>query len=623
MTTESEQYRRLKNKICSNLHVKVLSINNWDRTVEIPSEIALLQELEEIHIYRNSQIKKFPQELADLPILRMISHKYSFQKQIPEIFCKIPKLDTLILSQNNYGKSARWSVLSKAMALETLDLSYSLKNFQSLPEEICNIVHLRELNISGNKLQHLPACMNQLKYLEVLHCEGNNFLYFPAILTRMPSLKKLIISALALRDLPEEVLDLQHLNEVVFTAKNSKKTPDIFNFERLLKNIQKYNYTKEQQLFFLRIIKGEKKIKKLNNEQILSLINCGIPKYTNSALSEIESRIQHNEFGKLNWPVAGDKVVIRGKISGKVSELKKRLWQNDISTGFKINKKTTHILLGSNHNLAYSEIMEYQSNLLTEQLTVNFLNKMEKPYLLSSPEKDNIENIRQLIHSENTENILLGLEILKSGGFPMELMTELFLIYKFNRNQKIKRIIYQILGQYAPLKFVSILKSRKPISSFVSETTCRRNLEFYCAAGNLDRRYIAFYLLKKRNRGHLFALFNLETKDKQIYFSKALKDGFLSLSGLQLTELPDDLSAIPGLKHLDISFNKFSSIPEVLFELKELKSLFIRGLYEIHKNPQDLWSIRTLESIYVGYNHRWACKLLDDPVIKGIKVISR
>ena len=337
MTTESEQYRRLKNKICSNLHVKVLSINNWDRTVEIPSEIALLQELEEIHIYRNSQIKKFPQELADLPILRMISHKYSFQKQIPEIFCKIPKLDTLILSQNNYGKSARWSVLSKAMALETLDLSYSLKNFQSLPEEICNIVHLRELNISGNKLQHLPACMNQLKYLEVLHCEGNNFLYFPAILTRMPSLKKLIISALALRDLPEEVLDLQHLNEVVFTAKNSKKTPDIFNFERLLKNIQKYNYTKEQQLFFLRIIKGEKKIKKLNNEQILSLINCGIPKYTNSALSEIESRIQHNEFGKLNWPVAGDKVVIRGKISGKVSELKKRLWQNDISTGFKIN----------------------------------------------------------------------------------------------------------------------------------------------------------------------------------------------------------------------------------------------------------------------------------------------
>lgn len=624
MSIEIEQYLRLKNKIYSDLNTKTFSINYWEKLKEIPQEIRLLQELEQLYIYRNKSIKTYPQELAELPKLRYISLRFNNLKQLPIVLAKLKKLETLILANNRFLASTKWEYLTKMKALKVLDLSYALQNLSTLPKVIGEISSLKELNISGNKLKYLPVELKKLSSLEKLYCEINDFEEFPKIITQLPKLKELQIPAKALQDLPEDVLDLQYIKNIKFTAKSQKNTPYIFPFERLLKSIKTHQFNRELQVFFLNIIRGSISPQELSNQQLITLLNCAIPEYINQALTEIDQRIKNNQFGTYRLPTANDRVIIKGKIKGKVSDLKKRLLQNSIQTGVKITPSTTHVLLGSMPGDIYETLLEKEVVIMTEQSLVAYLNQLEQPYLLSPTEDTSLENIRQFLHSDQPENILLALEMIKGGGFPLELLTELFLIYKFSRIQKVKRVIYQIVGQYAPLNFVTALKSRKPIGPSLSEMTRCNNLEYYCEIGDLNKKYIAFYLLSKGKYGHLFALFNLNTEDKQEYFTQALQDGHLSLSGLNLTVLPDDLGKIPGLVHLDISYNKFTTVPPQLFHCKELQSLHIRGLYDIHRHPNDLWKIPSLNTIYVGYNNKWiGYTNSNSVVIEGKKIIGR
>jgi len=53
----------------------------------------------------------------------------------------------------------------------------------------------------------------------------------------------------------------------------------------------------------------------------------------------------------------------------------------------------------------------------------------------------------------------------------------------------------------------------------------------------------------------------------------------LSLSNMELTDLPDSLGQLSHLKVLFISFNKFERFPEVITQLPQLRSLDISRSY--------------------------------------------
>ena len=57
MTSYKGEHNRLKEKILSNLDLKILKINFWEGKTELVPEIALLEDLEEIHIAKNNRIK--------------------------------------------------------------------------------------------------------------------------------------------------------------------------------------------------------------------------------------------------------------------------------------------------------------------------------------------------------------------------------------------------------------------------------------------------------------------------------------------------------------------------------------------------------------------------------------
>ena len=110
-------------------------------------------------------IKEYPQELADLPELRIISLQYNDLKQIPLILGAVAKLDTLILSYNCFNSTTKWDILPKMKSLEHLELDYSLQNLSEIPSEITEIKTLKSLNLAGNKLPYLRKFENQLTNL--------------------------------------------------------------------------------------------------------------------------------------------------------------------------------------------------------------------------------------------------------------------------------------------------------------------------------------------------------------------------------------------------------------------------------------------------------------------------
>ena len=607
MTSYKGELNRLKEKILSNLDLKILKINFWEGKTELVPEIALLEDLEEIHIAKNNRIKDYPTETADLTKLRTIRHYQCNLKKIPKVWGQIESLESLVLSHNSFNKSTNWSVLSTAKKLRKLDLSYAIQSFRCFPESLCGIASLESLNITGNQISQLPASFAQLKKLRCLNAAGNIFEAFPLILCQLPQLQQLILPVHTLQYFNNQALGILQINDLRFTGQ--VKSPLVHDLKSLILSLRKGTFSEQEASLFLQIIHQKVDINSLHNADLVTVLNCGVLSCVNLALLTIEKRINQGIFGENKLPSAGDKIVFVGRTTGKSSDLKRLFWDNDIRTGVKINTSTQFILLSKNPGLSYQKMLQNKWNILTEQMAIRYLNHQKKPFLLQEIEagkKDNLNKISSLLLSMQEDNIYLGLELLKTGGLPKEITTSLFLAYKVCSTQKIKRAIFDFLSQIAPLEFTTALKHRKKIGANVSEKTLRNNLEYYSALCNLNAFLMAQFLMEKYQKGILYALFNLKKSAQITYFSSRIKEGKLDLSSLDLKDLPLNFSAIEGLLHLDLSGNKLSLIPEVLSECNELISLDLRGNKNLHLHEKGLLACSNLTTIYLDISQKEA-----------------
>jgi len=89
---------------------------------------------------------------------------------------------------------------------------------------------------------------------------------------------------------------------------------------------------------------------------------------------------------------------------------------------------------------------------------------------------------------------------------------------------------------------------------------------------------------------------NLKSIPEEIFELRNLKS--LSLEFNQLTEIPDEISNLKSLKHLYLDYNSLETLPESIGKLLSLKGLSI-----IHNNishlPESLKDLKALKYIYV------------------------
>src|SRR5947209_8497464 len=93
-----------------------------------------------------------------------------------------------------------------ALDLADLGLTY-------LPEAVCELQHIQELYLSGNRLTKLPVCLSRLK-LRILDLNGNQFTHVPYAISQLEKLEMLGLANNLIDELPEWIWRLQALTDV-------------------------------------------------------------------------------------------------------------------------------------------------------------------------------------------------------------------------------------------------------------------------------------------------------------------------------------------------------------------------------------------------------------------------
>lgn len=575
----------------------------------LPDEIAGMKALKELLINYCYRFEAFSESIQELENLRHLQLSNGRNSDLPENLGLFQQIERLNLSYQHYTAKSNWTELGKLEQLKSLDLSGSLSRIKKIPEEVFKLKQLEFLYLGDNNLKNLPKDLNSLTQLRVLDLGHNNFKHFPELLLDLPNLDTLIINAQAIDSLPLELLELKQLQKLQVTGKDNRRYPNVSLMEKLFAQLQKRNLPLEYASFILGIVQDPSEITKLDEAELLDVLNSDIEKLVVQALPLLEEKLRKRSPHVLK---AGDRVVIKGKLGGKKSSLKNRIKSLEIETGVKLNANTTHLVLGRLPKLSWREIEKRgeELHLLTESMLMEQLNDLEMPYLLEAEAegtvKDQLEHLRSLLRTGQEDNIMLAFEILHGGGFPEELMTDLFLLYKETNRPKVRREALNFINQYGPSEFGLAVKRRLSIfGRWVREATICKNLLYYCEAGNLDRKRAVNYLYQKTKKGASFALLHLSLEDKIEFFKADLRAEKLNLSRLDLSSLPKDLPKMGCIRELNLSVNYFSSLPEVVFSgLKDLEVLKLQTVFYLGDFPQRLLHIPSLKKVIISTRYR-------------------
>eukprot|EP00613_Pedinella_sp_CCMP2098_P023867 CAMPEP_0171715556 /NCGR_PEP_ID=MMETSP0991-20121206/18937_1 /TAXON_ID=483369 /ORGANISM="non described non described, Strain CCMP2098" /LENGTH=245 /DNA_ID=CAMNT_0012306463 /DNA_START=482 /DNA_END=1216 /DNA_ORIENTATION=+ len=129
------------------------------------------------------------------------------------------ELDDLVPEPDENGKADMthqgWRRLDDIiwkMGLKILILDVSFNKIEELPEQIGDLILLKELNISNNQLEVLPKSIGDLRCLRRFQCNNNSIELVPDEIGQCYMLEDLIANDNALRQFPASVIGCAALN---------------------------------------------------------------------------------------------------------------------------------------------------------------------------------------------------------------------------------------------------------------------------------------------------------------------------------------------------------------------------------------------------------------------------
>ncbi|KAJ7324653.1 hypothetical protein JRQ81_017673 [Phrynocephalus forsythii] len=156
-----------------------------NRLSELPPEVCLFVSLESLNLYQNC-IRYIPEAIVNLQSLTFLNISRNQLSTLPVHLCSLP-LKVLIASNNK---------------------------LVSLPEEIGQLRHLMELDVSCNEMQTIPSQIGNLESLRDLNLRRNHLVHLPAELAELP-LIHLDFSCNKITTIPFCYRNLRHLQTII------------------------------------------------------------------------------------------------------------------------------------------------------------------------------------------------------------------------------------------------------------------------------------------------------------------------------------------------------------------------------------------------------------------------
>jgi Leucine-rich repeat (LRR) protein len=344
-------------------------------------------------------------------------------------------------------------------------------------------------------------------------------------------------------------------------------------------------------------------------------------------------------------------LTIIGTIHSNKNDLKKSLKSAEISYTTTIDETLTHVLVG--HRLKMEEFEQLSTVAedivrLTEPMFIQFQSGLSETFLTGDAvEAAQIQQVAELLLHEDEANIEIGLNLLKSGGVPPELISELFIIYRFSSNTKHSKFAQKLLKIHGSVALQELMpKLKKNWWSLQYEDWLKQTELVPCkiyqyaylqepgnhnllqkAIDSTPATAMTAFLYQAMAKWTLYgepesisipAELDFETHKDLIYRQQSLKSiyvdvrahhriktlpkGISQLVNLEkltiktaLHEFPKEVQQLPALKYLDLNMLSIRELKDIFDSgFQNLQTLFMRQM-RIHELPFGIGNLAQLK----------------------------
>lgn len=230
-----------------NLDIKTRKVNEISlinkRLKTIPKSIAEFKDLEKLNLSRN-KLTTISDEICQLKHLRKLVLLRNLIRKLPEAISNLENLEILDLSYNNLEE-----LTNSFKYLKFLKKIFLHKNeFLSFPRDVCNLKSLETLSfnnklISKKKIQEIPIDIGNLKNLRVLELQSNYIKTLPDSMCKLDKLEELNISRNSIEELPNSISFLSNLKSLVLFKNPLRTLPDsLLRLENLQIRVDRTQY---------------------------------------------------------------------------------------------------------------------------------------------------------------------------------------------------------------------------------------------------------------------------------------------------------------------------------------------------------------------------------------------
>lgn len=308
---------------------------------------------------------------------------------------------------------------------------------------------------------------------------------------------------------------------------------------------------------------------------------------------------------------AGALLCLQGIHSFKVTNLRQRLAALDIQLTKDLDQ-ATHVLIGPKLT-AIAPLKD--KTLLIEQDLQRFLDQVEQPYLQQEKSVDQVQNLRQLLLSNNLADQWVVATLFEGGGFVDNLLLETIMVAKMTPDKKLRQKLAIYIKRYAEPSLYQLytmrhhwnIQSERKLTKLIRKST--KHLKTAKKRVDLGLQ-IARILYDYKGTGLQYLWYRLRQPQEVInLLQEHVQNLRLDLSNRDISFLPKAIGQLSTLQELNLSNNpELSALPETFKELKALHTLYLCGtsVYQLDVLQQ----LPKLHTLVLGHAYLYAEQLI-------------
>ncbi|KAJ3439312.1 leucine-rich repeat-containing [Anaeramoeba flamelloides] len=197
------------NKICQCTALIELNLNDNEISF-LPDNIGDLELLRKLYVHKNN-LKTLPDSIGNLVSLIELDVGDNNLSELNVNIFGCSDLRYLDASNNTIPSISGEAI--KGLSRLTC-LNFGGNELTELPEEMSQLVNLKELLLYENKFSYFPRVLTNLWNLEILDLNNNEIKEVPMQIAAMLSLKNLSLAANSIRNIPKELSVMTHLQQL-------------------------------------------------------------------------------------------------------------------------------------------------------------------------------------------------------------------------------------------------------------------------------------------------------------------------------------------------------------------------------------------------------------------------